>query len=330
MQRFLIIRFSSIGDIILTTPIIRSLHYAYPSAEIHFLTKPAFTPLLLHNPYLYKIHSWDDPKETLDQLRKLRFNHIIDLHRNLRSWKVRQYLRRPYSTFPKKNMSKWIMVRFKQKSITLPHIVERYADSLSALNVNLDDKGLDLFIPKSIIDEANAFTRNIEWFKPHEPPLAVVLGAKHYTKRWIPDYFTKLLNQLNHPIILIGGDDAKREAQKISSNLLIPYKDMVGKGNLLLSAAIMKNCSAVLTHDTGFMHIAAAFQMKIYSIWGNTVPTFGMTPYKTSSIIIEHANLSCRPCSKIGFDSCPKGHFKCMKELTPEVVFQRMREHPFY
>ena len=89
-----------------------------------------------------------------------------------------------------------------------------------------------------------------------------------------------------------------------------------GKFNLNQSASLLKEAVVVFSHDTGLMHIAAAFGKKIYSIWGNTIPEFGMYPYRTQFVIFENKKLKCRPCSKIGFDSCPKKHFKCMNDVV--------------
>ncbi len=329
MEKFLIIRFSSIGDVVLTTPIIRSLYQAYPQSEIHFLTKPSYAPILEANPYISKVHLWKDPKQTIKQLKAESFNHIFDLHQNLRSLRVKLALRKSNSSFPKENIKKYWMVTFKKKTPSLAHIVDRYAESLSPFHLSLDQKGLDFFLPDSAIEEATHILSSAQWYNPHEPPLGIVLGAKHQTKRWIPDYFTTLLNQLNHPAILIGGPDAKQEAKIITTHLLVPHLNVVGKYDLMTSAAIMKHCQFIFTHDTGFMHVAAAFKKKIFSIWGNTIPEFGMTPYKSPSIILQHPNLSCRPCSKLGFNQCPKGHFKCMRELRPEHVFQAFRNRTF-
>ncbi len=324
-MKVLIIRFSSIGDIVLTTPVIRSLRKHYPTCEIHYLTKPAHIPLLQHNPYLTAVHGLTGNfSELIDKLHAEGFDYVLDLHTNFRSWRVKRALGRPSKSLNKENWKKYRMTRFKHRNLKIDHIVSRYGDTLSLLGVGLDDEGLDLFLP----EEAEAIATGI--FHAHEihpeaqNVLAVVLGASYPTKRWKTENFAPLLNKYRTPVLLIGGRDTQEEAQKIGAELNVPFIDSVGKYDLLTSAALMKKCHEVLAHDTGFMHIAAALGQPVYSIWGNTIPGFGMTPYRTPHKIIEVEGLDCRPCSKLGFERCPRGHFKCMNDLTPELVLAQI------
>jgi ADP-heptose:LPS heptosyltransferase len=321
MKKILIIRFSSIGDIVLTTPVVRSLKAALPEAEVHFLTKAAYRDILRHNPYLDQLHLWQDkPGGLIRQLRRLRFDHVIDLHKNLRSLRVKLSLMRPASSFDKYNREKLRMVRSPSPLPSIPHIVKRYGESLEMLGVSLDEGGLDFFLTPELEDWSLQELEEAKMTKP----LAVVLGATHKTKRWLPEYFVSLLNQLRQPVLLIGGKDSASEAETIVSQLKIPFFNAVGRYNLLQSAALMKRAHTVIAHDTGFMHIAAAFGQRVISLWGNTVPELGMTPYQTPHEILEVKGLSCRPCSKLGFEECPQGHFRCMRDLKPEMVWERI------
>ena len=200
------------------------------------------------------------------------------------------------------------------------HIVERYGETLASVNCSLDEEGLEIFLPPLI--EENASKKIKEIFS--EAPIAVVLGANHNTKKYPLENFPPLLNQLGKPLLLIGGPAEKEDARFIAKNIKNEYFNAVGTQGLLESAALMKQCSMVITHDTGFMHIAAAFGMKVFSIWGNTVPEFGMTPYKTDFIAAEVKGLACRPCHKLGHPTCPKGHFDCMRKQTPEKLAERI------
>lgn len=323
MKKFLIVRFSSIGDIVLTSPIIRSLATAHPEAEIHFLTKPSFSPLVEHHPNVSKVHVLPDNWADLIRiLKEQKFDHVLDLHNNLRTRRLALSLRVPVSRFPKMNWQKYWMVRRNRiPASPLPHIVERYGKVLSAVGAKLDDHGLDIFYPAELNQWAMTMLQEME-----STPLAVVLGATYRTKRWITSYFLETLNQLNRPVVLLGGRDAIAERDELMEDLTVPVFDAVNRFSLLEATALLDQCEEVLTHDTGFMHIAAALGKRIYSIWGNTVPAFGMTPYKTESVIFENNDLDCRPCSKIGFDECPKGHFRCMMEIRPEEVVSRIQE----
>lgn len=323
-QKILIIRLSSIGDIVLTTPVIRSLRDCYPEAKIHFLTKAAYASLLAHHPSLDQIHLFDgDMDATLEELKKEKFDFILDLHRNIRSRIIKSRLRIPASTYPKDRRKILLHTRFKIGNLPDRHTVDRYAAALAPLQCKLDTEGLEFFFPDSYRAEAkNQIARHL----PGPQPIAVVLGGKFATKKWPTTYFIQLLNQLNRPAILLGGPDESAEADTISQALTIPHYSAVGKVDLLQSAALMAETAYVITHDTGLMHIAVALKLPTVSIWGSTVPELGFAPYRSpNALVVQHLGLSCRPCSKLGHDKCPKGHFKCMNELSPETVLNAIQ-----
>lgn len=323
VNKVLIIRFSSIGDIVLTTPVIRSLKMARPECEIHFLTKKAYGPLLEHNPHLHRIHFLEDSfRHTARLLTAETFDHILDLHNNLRSLRVKWALRTKSSTFHKENLAKYRLVRQqKYPSEWLPHVVTRYGATLAPLGVELDAKGLDIFYPTELDSWARKKLASLG-----SSPLAVVLGAKFNTKRWLPEYFVETINRLGRPVLLLGGSDATTDRDAILPQLQVASVDAVNQYSLLESTALLNQAEEVLSHDTGFMHIAAALGKKVYSLWGNTVPALGMTPYNTESVILENTDITCRPCSKIGFEKCPKGHFDCMVQLTPDWVVEKLTQ----
>ncbi len=322
--KVLIIRFSSMGDVVLTTPVVRSLKAAFPEVEIHYLTKTAFAPLLRHNPYLAQLHllQKDNLPQLVALLRKEGFDHVLDLHGSLRSRWVALQLGVPVSSLDKRNFDKWKMTKLHAE-LEVPHVVTRYGDTLKPLGVELDSEGLEVFLSREI-EEAGDELLSQNGFVEKDI-LAVALGATHATKRWPVAYFAETLNALNKPCVLLGGKDALEEAAYLREHLKVPFLDGVGQWDLLTAAAALKACGALLTHDTGFMHIGAAFGMKVFSLWGNTVPGFGMTPYKTPHWILEVEGLACRPCSRIGFDTCPKGHFRCMRDLLPAQVTEVLR-----
>ncbi len=323
IRKILVIRFSSIGDIVLTTPVVRSLKQGLPECEVHVLTKAAYRDLYAYHPQIDGIHVLEDSlRSTVQKLKRETFDLILDLHNNLRSLRIRLALMVPSSVVDKKNLHKYLMVRKSgYPSEWLPHIVTRYGKTLQKAGVQLDNGGLDLFYPAELDQWANNLVAPT---LPDSGRLGVVLGAKFRTKRWLPAYFIETLNRLQRPIILIGGADAQEERNIILPELQVPVFDGIQTYSLLQSTALLNLAADVLTHDTGFMHIAAALGKPVYSIWGNTVPALGMTPYKTTSVILENQALSCRPCSKIGYQACPKGHFKCMRDLTPDDVVTAM------
>ena len=261
---------------------------------------------------------------TLAELKSEKFDFILDLHRNIRSRIIKSRLRIPASTYPKDRRKILLHTRFKIGKLPDRHTVDRYAAALKPLQCKLDDQGLEFFLPDSYRQEAQD---QIAQQFPAARPVAVVLGGKFATKKWPTAYFIQLLNALQRPAILLGGPDETVEAAEISQALTIPHHNAVGKIDLLQSAALMAGSTLVITHDTGLMHIAVALKLPTVSIWGSTVPELGFAPYRSpNALIVQHPDLSCRPCSKLGHDKCPKGHFKCMKELTPEMVLQAIRK----
>jgi lipopolysaccharide heptosyltransferase II len=319
LKKILIIRFSSIGDIVLTTPVIRCIKQQLENCEIHYLTKRSFKSILEHNPYITKLHLIEkDVNEIIEDLKKENFDHIIDLHNNLRSLHVKLALRKPAASFKKMNFKKWLIVRFKAKNIFLPHIVERYLDAAKNLNVKNDNKGLDYFIPHG--DEITLSTLPLTHQQGY---IAFVIGAKHYTKQLPTEKIISICKKINSPIVLLGGKEDADRAVAIQNEVGEKIFNACGKFNLNQSASFVKQALKVISHDTGLMHIASAFNKEIISVWGNTVPAFGFTPYMPAkeSKMVEVKDLPCRPCSKIGYAECPQGHFKCMKDINEEIFF---------
>jgi len=321
--RVLIIRFSSIGDIVLCTPVIRCLKMQIDGdAEIHFLTKHQYRPILEHNPHLDQIHSIDKTTdEVIDTLKELEFDYIIDLHHNLRSSRVKSRLQGLSFSFNKLNVQKWLLVNFKIDRLPDVHIVDRYLDTAKALGIENDGKGLEYYLPPDLegIELPKNFSENYR---------AIVLSATHATKRPTEKHYQKLINEIEQPMVLIGGPDEAELGERLAASQPENVINMAGKCSLAQSALLIKNAQLVITPDTGMMHIAAAFDKAILSIWGNTVPELGMYPYYASDSrqkleIFEVKGLSCRPCSKIGYSKCPKGHFKCMEDQHWDKLVQR-------
>ena len=324
LQKILIIRFSSIGDIVLTTPIIRCLKQQLPDAEIHFLTKEKFYPVIKANPDIDHLHVFqDDLASVIRTLKKLDFNFVVDLHRNLRSARVKMALRKPSGTFNKLNFKKWLIVNFKINKLPDRHIVDRYFESVKKLGVVNDMKGLDYFIPEEdILNPGDLPLTHREGF------VAWVIGGMHYTKMLPGEKIIELCSMINKPIVLLGDQGDYDMAERIRDHCQDKVYNACGFYNINQSASILSQASVVLTNDTGLMHIAAALRKEIYSFWGNTIPGFGMYPYlpagEGKSHILEVEGLSCRPCSKIGYKKCPKKHFRCMMDHDLEQLAAKL------
>jgi len=326
MKKILIIRFSSIGDIVLTTPVARCLK-KQAGAEVHYLTKQAFQSVLAANPYIDKV--WTFKKavaEVLPQLRAEGFDVVIDLHRNLRSLRVRLALWgvRCYA-FNKLNFEKWLMVNLKINRLPDHHIVDRYMDTVRPLKVINDGAGLDYFIPaEDEVDAAAFLQERLPAGLPAVPYIAFVTGAAHATKRLPEAKIIAICRLLQQPVVLLGGPDEAESGARIALAAGPHVVNACGALKLNQSASMVRQAAKVISHDTGLMHIAAALGKDIVSIWGNTIPAFGMYPYYPVGVNrntnVEVLGLSCRPCSKIGFQQCPKGHFRCMNEISEAEV----------
>jgi ADP-heptose:LPS heptosyltransferase len=290
-----------------------------PDAEVHFAVKKAFYPVLKANPYIDYFHLLDDDFDGLvRELKAEKFDFIVDLHQSIRSRKIRFSLGVPSKGFPKLNLKKWLLTSFKIDLMPDIHIVDRYFMAAAPLGVVNDGKGLEYFIPEEDIYNLKNLP---EIFQTGYT--AFVIGAKHATKRLPEHKIISICRKLDSPVVLLGGPEDAGAAARIEEACGPKVLSLCGKLNLNQSASMVKQAKVVISHDTGLMHVAAAFRKQIISIWGNTVPQLGMYPYmpgsEEKSVIVEVKGLKCRPCSKLGYDKCPKGHFRCMEEISEEV-----------
>ncbi len=323
MAKFLIIRFSSIGDIVLTTPVIRCLKQQVPDAEVHFLTKSAFLPVVEHNPYIDKIHflahSWE---LMIEELKLENYDYIIDLHHNTKTLRVKSALKKKSYSFYKLNIEKYLYTAFKINFLPKVHIVDRYLKTAESFGVKNDGAGLDYFISKAdeIEREDIPASHSVGY-------VACVIGAALGTKKWPIDRWKEFCSKIKFPVILLGGPEDAEAGKEIAAVDDIKVYNACGKFKLNESADLVRKARLVITNDTGLMHIAAAYKKPIVSLWGNTVPSFGMTPYygdaPATDVIMQVNKLWCRPCSKIGYKKCPLGHFKCMEKIEPDEVLRK-------
>tara|TARA_B100001250_G_scaffold406873_1_gene426656 strand:- start:665 stop:1621 length:957 start_codon:yes stop_codon:yes gene_type:complete len=313
--KILVVRFSSIGDIVLTTPVVRMLKKQL-NAEVHFLTKAPFVSLFKNNPNVDAVFQINNSiSEVLFDLKKEKYDYVIDLHNNLRTQILKLILGVTTKSFNKINWEKFLLTSFKKNILPNVHIVDRYLDTVKFLGIENDKKGLDVFLAENDKLDLTNFP---------EDYIAFAIGGQHTTKILPTEKIISICKKLNKPILLIGGADDKLRGE-IIKNECPKVVNTCGSYSLLQSAFLIKESDFVITHDTGMMHVAASFKKKIFSIWGNTVPEFGMYPYMANetSKIIEVRNLRCRPCSKIGFEKCPKEHFKCMQEIDENLFLSK-------
>jgi len=322
-MKILVLRFSSIGDIVLTTPVVRALKQQVPGARVHFATKPAYRGIVANNPHVDQVHCLTGSLgELVAELRAEQFDYVVDLHHNLRTSLIKLRLGVNSSSFDKLNWQKWLLVNLKVDRLPAVHIVARYLAAAAPLGVTDDGLGLDYFIPTP--DEVNVTTAlPIEFQAGY---VAFAIGAQHATKRLPTARIIELCALLQRPVVLLGGPEDAATGEEIVQALTpqathphslttSPVYNACGKFSLNQSASLVRQAERVVSHDTGLMHIAAAFGKEIISVWGNTVPEFGMYPFRTAFQTWEVRGLDCRPCSKIGYAKCPRGHFRCMRDI---------------
>lgn len=304
MPKFLIIRFSSIGDIVLITPVLRAIKQQHPGeTEVHVLTKRAYAGVLDGNPNVNAIHTIEHSvQEVMNELQNEHFDYVIDLHNNIRSRTVKRALKCPSYTVRKYNIQKWLWVNFGINRMPHNHIVDRYLETLQSFGIKADNHGLEYYIPST------------ERFPPGDMPdimrkpyIAFAIGATHDGKKLSLQRIVDVVKAIDKPVVLIGGKEDAVAGDAIANACGNRVYNGCGKWSLQRSADVVDRAELILTGDTGMMHIASALGKKIISLWGCTVPGLGMSAYKPhpSSIIIEpkprnRIRLHSRPCSKLG------------------------------
>jgi ADP-heptose:LPS heptosyltransferase len=299
----------------MTSPIIRCARKQYPNAEIHFAAKKQFRGILEHNPNIDKLHLLGDNwQEFIKDLGN--YDLVFDMHKNLRTKRLINSIKaKDVLTYSKRNIDKWLLVNLKLNRLEGYSVVENYFNSFSLEN---DGKGLDYYL------NPNADRTDLNAQLP-EKYVAIALGGRFKTKQLNSKRLGELVSRISLPIVLLGGNTEKPLAESIEGvslhNQLI---NLVGNLTLEESAYVISTAYKVVSHDTGLMHIAAAFDKNMAVLWGNTVKEFGFAPYykQNSKAEVKHFernDLKCRPCSKLGHEKCPKVHHNCMNFNMQEI-----------
>ncbi len=329
-MKFLIIRFSSIGDIVLTTPAIRCLKQQVPGAEVHFLTKSKFKPVTIANPYIDKFHYLEkDIKPIINDIRLEHYDYIIDLHKNWRTLRIylETDLKTKWLSYRKLSFQKLLLTKLGINTMPGIHIAQRCLNALKPLGVKDDGKGLDYFVPvKEQIDMSDLPLSHRMGY------IAIVIGGSFFTKK-LPVYkLQELCRQIPHPVVLLGGKEDAEEGTTIAAIDPIKIYNACGKFSLNESADITRKAKLVISHDTGLQYIACAFQNPVMAVWGGTSPKLDVEPYYGSATLQKHINfivpaLPCQPCSNFGTKTCPKKHFKCMRLQDVTAIAEAVKQN---
>jgi lipopolysaccharide heptosyltransferase II len=341
-KKILIIRFSSIGDIVLSTALLRALRVRFPMAQIDYVTRSEFADLVRYNQNLNHTYTWDRRDgvpgllRIIRELRREDHDLVVDIHHSLRSRLIRMCLRASSVVWIDKRLrERRRLIQDKANEYSsVVSVADRYIEPVGHLGVVADGKGLELHIPDAVT-MAVAGRCSALGLNAFEKVFGLCPGARHFTKRWPAERFTALGVQLaktyRAKILIFGGPDEKglcaEIAGKISSEVGVAHAaDLSGTLDLLKTASAFEFCDAVVCNDSGLMHIAAAMKRPLVAFFGSTVREFGFFPIGTNSRVLEEQGLSCRPCSHIGLASCPEGHFKCLRDIEVSRAAQAVHE----
>ncbi|MDD8019001.1 MAG: glycosyltransferase family 9 protein [Bacteroidota bacterium] len=338
-----VFRLSSIGDIVLSSPLLRVMRAAVgKDARIDFVVRKEYADLVRYNHHLSVVHEYD-PASGFDGLKNLskqlydeHYDLALDIHDSIRTKFMRVACRaKDVVVVDKRKMERWLLINLKRNAYD-DHlsVAERYIETLQKFGIQNDGKGLEIFIPDSTLFEISGKMASMQ-LNQFEKVIGLCPGSKHFTKRWQKEKFAEVVvsaaKEFHAKVLLFGGSDEKQDCDFVARNIQTALGEksvhnFAGELSLLESAAALEFCDVVLTNDSGLMHLAAAKQKKIVALFGSTSREFGFAPYGTEAVIVENNNLDCRPCTHIGRKSCPKEHFKCMVDISVDEVYGAVKK----
>ncbi len=342
-QKILILRLSSIGDILLASPLLRVLRKAVGTkARLDFVVKKEYAELVQFSHHISLVHEYDSAtgfsglRELKRTLHHEQYDLIVDIHDSVRTKYLRAFRKIPSVVIDKRKYERWQLVKLKRNVYKeIIPIAGRYIEPLKEYGIENDEKGLEIFIPDEIQFSISGKMAKLKLHQ-YNRVVGICPGAKHFTKRWQIEKFAEagssLAKEHNVKIFIFGGKEDSQICTTIAH--LISEKtsplhvtNFAGEFSLLETAAAMEFCDVVLTNDTGLMHLAAAKQKRIVALFGSTVKEFGFAPYGTEATVIENSALTCRPCSHIGKKECPEKHFDCMKNISVDEVVSAVKNY---
>ncbi len=324
----LLIRLSSAGDVLLTSPLLKIIREREPDSEIHFVVKSSYADLVRLNPNVDRLHLVQEGGDIheLERLRKEliseRFELTLDLHNNFRSVYLRRGTAPEIRVITKDIFKRTLLVRTKFNFFrSVRPVALKYAQTYDSSVTEVPRP--EVFVaPETIAASDRLWTAG---GKDSRPSVFLCPGARHFTKRWPANYWRTLTESLtkDYRVVLLGSIEDSDLCHDIANGLDV--YDFAGRLSIMESTAMLTRASAVVTNDSYLMHAANALGKKVVALFGSTVREFGFFPYAVENRVLEVDGLSCRPCSHIGLEECPRSHFKCMMETTPQAVEAAVR-----
>ncbi|MDG1147038.1 MAG: glycosyltransferase family 9 protein [Crocinitomicaceae bacterium] len=315
-MKILIIRFSAIGDVVLTSPILRCLK-TQKKCTLHYVVKSGYSKVLEHNPHIDKLHVFNNSvKEVLSELKSENFDLVFDLQNNAKSWSIKSHLKTKTHTVDKKNWQKMLLIHFR-RNVLKDHVVDRYFECIAKAGFYNDHKGLEYHIPSTVSVDYDVSKPFVVWS----------IGASFYKKKLSEKQILEVCNRLTCRVVLVGGPGEQELAASIVKKTVNPsLHNFCGDLSLDESAYLVQKSELVLTNDTGVMHIAAAFNKKIISFWGCTKPSIGFGPrVDPDRSITVLSNKSEFPCSKHG-KHCRFQSDGCIKTISTDEIYDAIIE----
>jgi heptosyltransferase-2 len=328
LDRILVIRLSSLGDILLTTSALRALRSRFPTSRIEFLTSQPYVDLASTLPGVDRVLEFDKRgglKELLRwqfRLLRTRYSIIVDLQNSQRSalWRALAF---PviWTKARRYRLRRFVLVHFRKNLYPgiLP-VPMRYLAAVESLGCRDDGGGLELRVPEAI---ARQTQEELEGSGvTSERAVIVAPGARHATKRWPAENWTDLVRTLlgrDYQVLIIGDRADESLIEAIIRDVADKRVRCFINQPLVKVAAILQFGACLVSNDSGPMHLAAAVETPVVALFGPTVEEFGFFPFRAESEVIQK-DLPCRPCSAMGTEQCPENHFRCMRDITVAEV----------
>jgi lipopolysaccharide heptosyltransferase II len=320
----LAVRFSSIGDVLLTTPLLRAIRQRHPQAAITVLTKPAHAPLLSHNPHVTRVLSVESKgslRHLAGELRAARYSDLLDLHDSLRSRMLRLLVPGNWTSYPKHRVARALLIHAKKRYRSWRPVAERYFAAAQHLDVKPDGRPPEFFLGAEARQEIDQWL-GVTGLAKDRSMIAVAPGAAHATKRWPVQHWQALIDRIieqGQDVVIVGGAADQEVATALTVKGPGRVVSAAGRFGLQGTGALIQRSTALVSGDTGVMHMATGVGTPVVALFGPTVKEFGFFPYTPGSRVIE-LDLSCRPCSSKGGPRCPLGHHRCLVDIGPETV----------
>jgi heptosyltransferase-2 len=329
--RILLVRFGSLGDVLLTTPLIRALRTRHPAATISVLTKQAWAPLLSANPHLDEVIAVAPGQSLVPlarALRAARFSHLLDLHGSVRTRVLRLLVPGSWTGFDARRRARQALIRTHQDTYRdqVP-VPERYFEAARELDVAPDGGPAELFTSPAAEARAEAWLARVG-LEVDRHLVVLAPGSAHASKRWPVRHWRRLASELAQRgfyIALVGGAADGVVAAEIAAAAGPRAASAAGELDLQASGALVRRAAVIITGDTGPMHLATAVSTSVVALFGPTVEQFGFFPYRAEAVVLQR-DLPCRPCSSKGGPRCPLDHHRCLEEILPEEVMERLLE----